>query len=385
MLVFVKGYVQTLDYIIECMQELEGYEKLVLDIRSNTFWHDIEVAAAGFNQDTIVVLLNNVGYSVEYHDGKNLWEEKGVKLYNYMVDHPILYTKYLAKPLSNMTVLMMDRNHKRFVDKFFPQVMATHFFPHGGMASNIQIPYAQREIDVLYIGSCQRDLGNDYSAIEFFPDKGVDLYTYAFNKFMTDETTLDVTDILQMYLDEKQISPITEEFVEMVKNLYQEVQARVRRLFKINIIRALAANNIRVVIYGEEWEEVEEEFPGILDIRARVTKRECIDLVANSKIVMNFMTWLKDGSHERTYYAMMNKAVCVTDKSKFMEERYTHGEDIIFFDYHYPQGLADDIKHLLHNDSIAERIAENGYQKAKNSAWKDRLLNILNEDFSDYM
>ncbi|MCL2252832.1 MAG: glycosyltransferase [Lachnospiraceae bacterium] len=384
MLIFFKGYLETLDYFTDCMAELSGFDMLILDVKADTYKRDVQTAIERADKDTIVVCFNNADITLTCPDGVNLWEAKGVKLYNIMVDHPISFMKYLEKPLPNMSVITVDKSHKNFIGKYFPQVKNVHFLPHGGKKNNhVHIPYNKREIDVLYIGSCQADI-EEYPLIKYLPENGRELYIYVYEKLYHNHS-LEVADAIRLYLEEKQIFPNEDKLVEIIFNLHCTMERTIRRWYKLDAIRVLAENGIRVEIYGEQWDEIEKKHYTNISIHKRVSSQECVDLVCNSKLVLNFMPWFKDGSHERIYIAMLNEAICISDRSKYLEEKFTHGKDIVFFDYGDLQGLAEDIKYLLANDDIAQQIAAAGCLSAGNSEWKNRLINIINEDFENFV
>ena len=74
---------------------------------------------------------------------------------------------------------------------------------------------------------------------------------------------------------------------------------------------------------------------------------------------------------------MLNGALCVTDKSEYLNEHYKDGENIIFFDLNNPQQMAADVRWLLEHPKQAALIAANGYRTAKKyDTWHKRFENI---------
>lgn len=69
--------------------------------------------------------------------------------------------------------------------------------------------------------------------------------------------------------------------------------------------------------------------------------------MADAKIVMNFMPWFKDGSHERIYNSMLNGAVCLTDPSLFLEKYHKDMDTIAYFHLNDPEEASDKIDLLL--------------------------------------
>ena len=69
------------------------------------------------------------------------------------MDHPFIHKKALDEAPSNAVVICPDRNHMKFVQRFYPQIQIVGFLPHGGKTKNIQAkPIVERNIDILYAG-----------------------------------------------------------------------------------------------------------------------------------------------------------------------------------------------------------------------------------------
>ena len=60
----------------------------------------------------------------------------------------------------------------------------------------------------------------------------------------------------------------------------------------------------------------------ILIIEEECQPDEGVDLMYDSKIVLNTMTWFKDGTHDRVFNGMLAGAVAVTDSSIYMKENF---------------------------------------------------------------
>jgi hypothetical protein len=95
------------------------------------------------------------------------------------------------------------------------------------------------------------------------------------------------------------------------------------------------------------------------------------------------MPYYKDGTHERVYIAMLNGAVCFTDRSGYLMERFTHGSNIVFFDHYELDVLCDNIKFILNNPAEAEAIIKNAAKSVVHETWSDRLDTIIRHDFDD--
>ena len=108
---------------------------------------------------------------------------------------------------------------------------------------------------------------------------------------------------------------------------------------------------------------------------------ESLDIMADSKIVLNMMPEFKRGTHDRVVCAMCNGAVALTDPSTYYETEFTDGEDIVFYDMANLEELPRIVNDILSDEEKAGSIALNGQKKAlldhtwKNSA--DELIRMM--------
>jgi hypothetical protein len=380
MLILLKTPLETLNYFVEEMAA-KNPDAIVLDATTEGYYTEIANLVPQMDEETAVVVFNGAGRRLEYSDKRNIWEEKGVRLYNILVDHPANYDHHLSLALPNETIIVVDRRHKEYINKYYPQIKNVYFLPHGGSRHGAagDIPYEEREIPVIYCGSCQRHIEN-YAALPYLPNKGAEFYDFA-QKQMIAAFSRDTAEIVGLYLKETGLALSRETEMNLILKAHIYVQNLVRRVFKINVMQALAEGGIPVEIYGANWEEAAAPYPSLLKLHERVSSAECVRLTANAKISLNIMPFFKDGSHERVYIAMLNKAVCVTDRSRYWEEKFVHGRDIVFFDNLKLDALCDDMRFLLNHPGEAVQIAENAYERVAHSRWSDRLETILRHDF----
>ena len=86
-----------------------------------------------------VVTFNNLGFNMELIKGQNIWEQLQIPCINILMDHPFIHKKALDNAPANAVVICPDRNHMKFVQRFYPQIPIVGFLPHGGKAKDISI------------------------------------------------------------------------------------------------------------------------------------------------------------------------------------------------------------------------------------------------------
>ena len=373
MLILLKSTLETLNYFIDSMAE--GHpDAIILDVNDPQFIADITRLLPLMDETWTVVTFNNGGRSCDYSGGSNIWEATGVKFYNFLVDHPVNYTGYFDAPLANEIFFVIDKKHTQFINWYYPGVQA-YFMPHGGTRRPGAIPWREREIAVLYCGSCQPEIA-DVPPLPQFPDGGRAFYAYVGYE-MQGNISLRTEEAVRQYLARENITLSKEDEIQAILYAHGTVERMIRRKLKMAVIGHLAAKGIPIEIYGTHWEEVAALYPDLINVHERVSSDECVRLAANAKIYLNLSTYYLDGTHERVYIAMQNGAICLTEQSHYLIEKFEHGRDIVFLDYSQLDVLGDDVLFLLTHPDEAEAIVASGQARAAHSTWSDRLDDII--------
>ena len=100
----------------------------------------------------------------ESFEGGSFWNETKIPVYNMVVDHPLYYHKYLPLRPENYMQISIDKNHIRYMKRFFPGVQLAPddgFLVLGGTELNEKrdilsdkfLPVDKRDIDVIFTGN----------------------------------------------------------------------------------------------------------------------------------------------------------------------------------------------------------------------------------------
>ena len=382
MVIFLKGAIETLDYFIHCMAEGVN-DAYIMDISDPNFYQQLSEMDARINETTDVVTFNNVGIAVELAGGDNYWEIKRVKLHNILVDAPAWYERPLKLDLKCMQVITIDRYHKEFIDRHYPNHTSTQFLPLGGveLQGRERIAYEDRRIEVLFVGFKRSSMTRD-NKYECLPDNGRELFETA-RHLLIKYPHLTVEEVYDLYMNEIGMQLIHGTELEVIHVLYEEIVADVRGYYQGKVMEALAASGIHIEIYGGGWEDVAAKYPDYVYTHGRITSEECLELMLNSKITLNIMPWFKYGAHDRIYNAMLNGSVCVTDTSEYLKKYFENGKNIIFYELNQLDNLVKNVHLLLENPGFAKSVIENQKKAVANSTWSNRVQNILEQRFEE--
>lgn len=371
---------------------------------------------------------NNAAFSLEVIPGENFWDTLGVPVINILFDHPGAYWQILENAPSVMVPACCDRNHLKFLERHFPEMKKGIFLPHFGLelaecgeelikkeavlsideqadknnAKTVEfadeIPWNDRKIPVLYVGSPSFPAGS----IDDFATKVLEILNSDFGRTVESaieeiirSLSLDV--LRKMYsemwnameslgLYEQAPKDVAEQFeydryleasIQKYHFLHAHITSRHRRM----LVKQLVDAGIDVYAYSDWSKEKELLANPHFHFGGMISPMECVELMRNSKIVLNSMPWFKDGNHDRICHGMLQKAVVVSETSRYLEERFTDGKEIRLFTLEQLEkgGIVSQmVKEILDNPDMATKMAQNGYNNARvNDTVQQRMKTLM--------
>ena len=345
-----------------------GYETFVFPATStqDKFLQDMESLFAFQKQGLdAVITFNNRGFCMNTDVQKSLWDIWNVPCYNLIVDHPLHYYDTLDMSPEQGIVVCEDRNHVDYVKRFYPTVRKSFFLPAGGEElhpGQPKTPIADRPIDVLLVGGYKNHEDYIYDAVD-----------EAVMDDLIRNTGKTIEQAMEDYL--KNIKPdLSDEELKLMIQKHRFMGTNLCSMYRLEIIRTLVESGITVSVYGDGWDRTDLIGHPHFDCHPTCISFESgIALMEHSKIILNQLSWFKNGCCERIFNAMLQGCVCVTDESIYLKEQFTDGENIVFYSLDELEKLPDIVGALLLNSDRMQRIADSGYDIAStNHTWAHR-------------
>lgn len=291
---------------------------------------------------------------------------------HYLCDHPLYHVSRLEHMKGNSIIINVDEKHTEYLRRYYPKFIDTAFIPLGGAGTTDQKPYREREIDVLFTGSYwvpKLPVSEEEEAgfVEEVRRKVL--------HWMLEHPQDSIEDTLDKILRQYQISVEEEEFAGLLSE-FGYIESYVRQYNRDCIIRTLLRAGIHVGVYGSGWENLACEGRENLTVFSggkEVAKRA----LGNTKLALNIMPGFKAGFQERIADAMLSGAVSVTDTSRYIEDQFNDGENLVLYRLDRLEELPQKIFDLLEDEERAIRIAAAGRRlAAEEHTWKERVQNI---------
>ena len=324
-------------------------------------------------------------FGEEYKSG-NFWDDTEIPVFNMVVDHPLYYHKYLSARPERYYQICIDKNHVRYMKRFFPEVRLAPrggFLPLGGTEINAgrnilserYLPVEKRNINVIFTGN--------YTPLKHF-DRFLEPFDREYQEFyrgLVDELISHpdrlVEDAAENSLRQQGVEFNDDELKSIMPNL-MFVDLSVRFYFRSRVIAALADSGVEVHTFGAGWDLLECAHPENIIKAGSVSSQICLDMISRSKISVNVMPWFKRGAHDRVFNSMLNGALCVTDGSTYLNKHFEHGRDICFYSLWNVSEAAEQIKRLLADWDMIEAITDSAYRKCVEShTWECRTEELI--------
>ncbi len=361
-------------FFYDCLNEAESYFELRDFIKAKK-----DIAAFTFNFHGMI----NDDFLLDGRDPV-FWNETGIPLINMMVDHPYYYHEQLKHIPKNYIQIGIDRNHIRYMKRFFPEVDSDHFVELGGTCLSASfpcdhipnIPISNRPFDLVFTGHYVDPEG--YGKYLKHLDDSVKAFYMEIYSVLKENPHRTLEDTAEDMIRSEFGDRVNDDYLKQCFPNMVFIDLMIRHYFRGQAVKALTDGGIKVHIFGTGFEQLSLKHPENLIIHGRVDSRKCLDVISNARISLNVMPWFKDGSHDRIFNTMLNGALSLSDPSVCMKEHFTDWKDIVFFSLLEMDSLPDKAQDLLSNPEKLRAIAENGQKNARaHHTWRSRAIEIL--------
>lgn len=305
----------------------------------------------------------------------------------YEFDHPLYISWHFMLPIKDYYVLSQDETYVKYLREYFPNVKGVWHMPlageriknvSGAWSTKADAEMPEKRYSLTFVAA-YNNYRNCLPAIRNMTGEerrialGV-LSMLKNNPASTPEGALKmVLEKMNINLDDKR------KFVAMLHKMRDVVHA-VTFYYREKIVRTIVEAGIEIHVFSDTWRKCPFADSDKLVIHHDIPYEKGLEIIAESKVTLNVMSWHKGGMTERVANAMFNRAVCVTDKTSYIEKHFSDGEDIVMFDLENIEALPDKIKELLLEEGAVkcQAISDAAYEKAVSlHSWENRAKDFM--------
>ncbi|MCM1256279.1 MAG: FkbM family methyltransferase [Roseburia sp.] len=292
-----------------------------------------------------------------------------------VVDHPIYHDfRFKRNKCLNLISFHVDTYRADFASQHYPYVRKHSFLPHGGSIGRREKPFTEREYGIVHMGSYEspdkimKELVQQRREVKDFSLKVIETYLQQ-ETISVNEAVCQVCEIFQLELTKEEISNYLSEFYLEDKF----IRAYVRDL----VVRVLLQSGLELHVFGNGWEDFKEENSYKLYIHDAVSYEESLEIMGNTRIILNVTPTLNNGSHERIFSAMLNGAICFTTRSLYLEN-VGLDQEVVEFSFNEIRELPQMVQLILASPQKAEVLAQQAQDAAQEKhLWMHRAKDII--------
>ncbi len=278
--------------------------------------------------------------------------------------HRVMHQMY-----DHTVLLSVDEEMQDIACRMLPEVKNMAGLIHGGFEGSGE--YVEKDIDVLFPGT----IGTE-PALEKFIKEPMPI-----ERMLAAETIkqievipqLSVRKALELVLN-RLGEELTGDLLVELSGVILYVDLYIRHRCRYRMMETLLKSGIHLHVVGSGENDLMTCYKDQITICGAKDVTEVVKLMQRSKIVMNpFPVIFYQGAHERIFTALLNKAVCFTPYSEYLD--HLLGNRVQFIDMNDLQTMADDVKKVIEtcDNEEMQKILENNYIYAlENHTWKVR-------------
>lgn len=291
--------------------------------------------------------------------------------YNFIFDHPVWMKHLLEGDIQNYHLLALDKNYVRFIQKYYHKDAI--FFPPPGMEGKKE-GSPKKKYRFSFVGTWG-SYRNEIELIRGF-DRNARFLANRYLLIMKQNPNMTAEDAFERALQYYGIDT-EHRFMETMYE-FRRVIYCIIHYYREKVVQTLLDAGICLDVFGDSWTYAPFQNHENLVCRPSVTVEEGIEIMSESELTLNVMSWHKAGFTERIANAMLGKTVVVTDRTDYLVEEFQSGEDMLLFDLTHLEELPDMVKAVQQDREWQKRMTENAYKKANtHHTWEQRAEAFL--------
>ena len=249
-------------------------------------------------------------------------------------------------------IITRDRETQNFIEKRMN--LKAHILPLFGIQSKSKKKFMQRQIPVFFPGSYLDEESTLKGIREVYPDVMREIALGSI-KWMEKEKDYHLELGIRSFLSQEGIDYSEDMVYSYIDEYGFGIEDYFRRKLKNQLIFFLIKNQISIHVCGVNWNILYQKLPlqeqKYLNVHEQnLSPKVVSDIMANSKVVLNLSPNLYNGMHERVTMAMINGAICVTNRNDSILEDLENEQVVELFSWDQYKNLPGRIKKILQNE-----------------------------------
>lgn len=296
-----------------------------------------------------------------------------------LVDSPNHFFSLVKSPYSIITCV------DRFSCDFFRGMNFQNvlFMPHAVEKDLAQGLDEDRVYDVVMLSSCIDYEGIRKSWKKMFPAPLCNVMDEAIEAYFADEETSYVQAfVLAMDKYQRQHSDIDPQKLDFIA-VFDQLETYIKGKDRVDLVKSV--KDAKVHVFGSSsgaasWKKyLGKSHPNVV-IRDPVPFEQALQIMQQSKIVLNSCSWIKNGAHERIFASLLSGALVITVENIYMREHFQDGKNIVFYRYREMDQVNEKVNEYLAEEKKRKSLVAKGRETVlKGHTWDHRAAALIKE------
>lgn len=330
-----------------------------------------------------VLDINSYLPTMTMEDGSYFMDHIDAPFFNYIVDHPVHLHPLLNSRANHYYIICLDQEHRRYIQKMYPEIAGCFVLPLAGSVPPICKPYMERSWHIYFPGTYVPLTEYETKLKELESLEGFDSSLFHMAKEYCRGFTSGshMPDMIEWFI-EKQWE--TEYSAQQLHLNCRYIDRYVREAIRHQVLDALLAEGHSIHVTGAHWKYYDGKHQNSLIVHSECDYPSMLSCIGNSQIVLNIQPLFPNAPHDRILCAMAGGAVALTDSCDFLKENLKMGQHYLCYDVHRPNHSFQKLHKFLDNPNALCKIAEEGRRKACENYlwdhWTENFLGIIDNE-----
>lgn len=358
---------------------VRGYDPVIIDLAEDAnALQTINNVAAG----SPIALVFSFCIFGEYRDGqrRSLSDIFSAPHVLQHVDYPLTHGARIDATSAKTALLVVDETHVDAIKSVYGEDRFAHvaFSPHAAIGSPTileESPEAfakARTIPILFTGTFYKPAPPPW---EKMPPAVKSIFQSSIDRALAVEW-MAALDALDASLRDRGLDPNAPK-IAPIRKLATYVHEHVRAYRRFELLKAAAKVGLPIHIYGKGYDRQLYRFKNVT-FGGEADLHQAIELMKQSRVVLNINANFGAGSHERPLTALMAGAAAATDYSRFYATHFEEGREIAFYRWKSLENDLASIGALSENPAAALDMVRAGQPRVvAEHRWWNRIDGIL--------
>jgi len=364
---------------IEAAFRRRGDEVVMIDLAGVQDFSALLEQARGAGPFDLIYSFNILA---EYRtsDGRTIGQVLGAPHVFHYVDYPFTHAYRLDRTTRDAAILTIDPSHADAVKSVYGADAFGYvgFCPHAAIGEaaapspNVAAFAEARPIPVLFAGTFYKAGDPPWAKVEARARK---VFSDAADLAASVEW-MPALDALDQAMTAHGLDPADPQYREFRKHAAM-VNEHVRAGRRFDVLKAAARAGVPMHIYGRGYEKHLYRFKNVT-YGGEADFRRTVELMGQSRVVLNINANFGRGSHERPLTALLAGAAVMTDASAFYADHFVEGQELGVYRWKALDEGMEALAALAADPAQARDIAAAGQQRVMaGHRWDNRLDTIV--------